>query len=165
MRDEKRNEGKLRTGDERKAVIPIEEGSYQTPFQGLPLRVIYHVLSSHHLAFPMPQLELASSHPQIQPTQPAALFVLYLFRIAAIVTYILRGFFTDNYFIFVRLARLPTHLYDSPLFGGRNRCRSPRHGLQELSYAFILRFGMGPILCSIRRLCRNVVGRTFWDQV
>ena len=114
----------------------------------------------------MPQLEqLASSHPQLQSTQPAALFVLYIFRIAAIVTCILRGFFTDNYVISVRLARLPTHLYDSPLFGGRNRCRSPRHGLQELSCALILRFGMGSILCSIRRLCQNVVGRTFWDQV
>ena len=74
----------------------------------------------------MPQLEqLASSHPQLQSTQPAALFVLYLFRIAAIVIYIIRGFFTDNYVISVRLAQLPTHLYDSPLFGGRNRCRSP----------------------------------------
>ena len=52
MRDEKKNEGKLRTGDERKAVIPIEEGSYQTPFQGLPLRVIYHVSSMSSSSFP-----------------------------------------------------------------------------------------------------------------
>ncbi|KAF8271345.1 hypothetical protein EI94DRAFT_1784187 [Lactarius quietus] len=34
-----------------------------------------------------------------QSAHPVALFVLYLFRIAAIATYILCGFFTDNYVV------------------------------------------------------------------
>jgi hypothetical protein len=46
------------------------------------------------------------------------LFVLYLFRIAAIATYILCGFFTDNYVVSVRLVfrlvpRQTIHLYYS----------------------------------------------------
>lgn len=48
-----------------------------------------------------------------QSAHPVVLFVLYLFRIAAIATYILCGFFTDNYvvsvctisFVFVSLAQ------------------------------------------------------------
>jgi hypothetical protein len=38
-----------------------------------------------------------------QSAHPVVLFVLYLFRIAAIATYILCGFFTDNYVVSVRL--------------------------------------------------------------
>jgi hypothetical protein len=37
-----------------------------------------------------------------QSAHPVVLFVMYFFRIAAIATYILCGFFTDNYVISVR---------------------------------------------------------------
>jgi len=63
---------------------------------------------------PSGPVSLSSSSPDLEsgnhPTQgfagifrqsahPVALFVLYLFRIAAIATYILCGFFTDNYVV------------------------------------------------------------------
>ena len=58
----------------------------------------------------------SSSHPRLQSAHPVALFVLYLLRLAAIATYILCGFFTDNYVVSVRLAHLAAwHIVNSPV--------------------------------------------------
>jgi Eukaryotic protein of unknown function (DUF846) len=77
-----------------------------------------------------------SSHVN-QSAHPVVLFVLYLFRIAAIATYILCGFFTDNYVISVcpisTHSQSITHFF--PSLADRNSRRPSRHGLLELPRA------------------------------
>jgi hypothetical protein len=91
--------------------------------------------------------------PSSQSAHPLVLFCLFLFRVSAILLYILSGFFISNYVISASLSiSLVESTFDFNL--DRGSCDIARHGFLELSGRFLsLRY------CSLLGLCTIIYHR------